>query len=179
MRYLWQFCLVLTGILFLASSSTVLAKGKGHGPGDRPPGWDRGEKRGWTGDRPPGLERDKKGRDKNIGEDQSDDDEVQTDGDARRGDDGRRKGPHKWKHHRPGGEATQDTTNDTRPGGESDTPGDAGSGGQITPQTDDENLSDQASPDTPQERLKRVREHLRRHMEEQTQKSSQGESPDR
>jgi hypothetical protein len=41
--------------LFLVTS-LALAKGKGRG-GSNPPGWDKGEKKGWNSDVPPGIEK--------------------------------------------------------------------------------------------------------------------------
>ena len=46
-------CLLMILLLFL-SSPAVFAKGKEK---DRPPGWDKGEKKGWTSDVPPGQEK--------------------------------------------------------------------------------------------------------------------------
>lgn len=61
--------------LFLTSVDHAVAEKKGKGPHktpgppQRPPGWDRGEKKGWGGkDVPPGLEdKDEWNKDKNDG----------------------------------------------------------------------------------------------------------------
>ena len=54
----WLFVFILS---LLLGSTLALAKGKGKKSSDaRPPGWDKGEKKGWQSDVPPGLE--KKGK---------------------------------------------------------------------------------------------------------------------
>ena len=45
----WVFILIVS--LFFVSSLSFA-----EGPKSRPPGWDKGEKRGWGSDVPPGLE---------------------------------------------------------------------------------------------------------------------------
>jgi len=60
MRF-WVF--IVIAVLFLVGSLDF-AEGKSKGNGDRPQGWDKGEKKGWHSDAPPGL--DRKG---NSGED--------------------------------------------------------------------------------------------------------------
>lgn len=56
-----SFLIFLTGS-FLMPLGDAVAKGKGkgpdksQGPSERPPGWDKGEKKGWDSDVPPGLE---------------------------------------------------------------------------------------------------------------------------
>ncbi len=42
---------------FFFVGSLDFAEGKYKDQGDRPPGWDKGEKRGWNSDIPPGLEK--------------------------------------------------------------------------------------------------------------------------
>lgn len=51
MRYL---LVVAIASAFLGGS---LAWAQGEGPGKKPPGWQKGEKKGWEGDAPPGLEK--------------------------------------------------------------------------------------------------------------------------
>lgn len=51
MRYL---LVVAIASAFLGGS---LAWAQGEGPGKRPPGWQKGEKKGWERDAPPGLEK--------------------------------------------------------------------------------------------------------------------------
>ncbi|MBW2169437.1 MAG: hypothetical protein JRG69_09310 [Deltaproteobacteria bacterium] len=48
---LWVF---MTALALFLTTSPVLAKGKGK---ERPPGWDKGEKKGWQSDVPPGQEK--------------------------------------------------------------------------------------------------------------------------
>ena len=59
-------CLFLVGSLSFAQ-----------GPKSRPPGWDKGEKRGWGSDVPPGLE--KKSKSGNYSDDDSSGDEESSD----------------------------------------------------------------------------------------------------
>ena len=48
--------LVAIGFVLLASS-LALAQGKAYGRNGKPPGWGKGEKKGWQSDVPPGLEK--------------------------------------------------------------------------------------------------------------------------
>ncbi len=50
----WVFVAIAS--LFLAGS-LALAQGKGKGRGGNPPGWEKGEKKGWQSDVPPGIEK--------------------------------------------------------------------------------------------------------------------------
>ncbi len=53
----WIF-IVIACLFFVGSLG--FAEGKPKGPGDRPPGWDEGEKKGWHSDEPPGLDKGEK-----------------------------------------------------------------------------------------------------------------------
>ena len=53
----WIF-IVIACLFFVGSLD--FAEGKSKGPGDRPPGWDKGEKKGWHSDEPPGLDKEEK-----------------------------------------------------------------------------------------------------------------------
>jgi hypothetical protein len=56
---------VLSHLVVLATASAFLGGSlvwaQGKGPGQRPPGWEKGEKKGWEGDAPPGLEKKQEG----------------------------------------------------------------------------------------------------------------------
>jgi hypothetical protein len=77
----WIF-IVIVCLFFVGSSSFA------QGPKSRPPGWDKGEKRGWGSDVPPGLEK------KSGGGDYSDDD---SSGDEESGDKDKKKDKKKHK----------------------------------------------------------------------------------
>ncbi len=94
----WIF-IVIVCLFFVGSLD--FAEGKSKGPGDRPPGWDKGEKKGWNSDVPPGLEKketkekvkkekkEKKKKDKDKGEDDGSNDDKGNDDDS--GDDDEKK----------------------------------------------------------------------------------------
>lgn len=50
-----RYLVVLATASAFLGGSLVWAQGKG--PGQKPPGWEKGEKKGWEGDAPPGLEK--------------------------------------------------------------------------------------------------------------------------
>ncbi len=50
----WVFVAIAS---LLLAGSLALAQGKGKGRGGKPPGWEKGEKKGWQGDLPPGIEK--------------------------------------------------------------------------------------------------------------------------
>ena len=51
----------LLAVVFIGSSAIAQGKGKGQGQsGDRPAGWDNGQKEGWQEDVPPGQEKKEK-----------------------------------------------------------------------------------------------------------------------
>ena len=56
-------CCIFVVITFvLLASSLALAHEKGKGRGAKPPGWEKGEKKGWKGhDVPPGIEKKEEG----------------------------------------------------------------------------------------------------------------------
>ncbi|NVM23948.1 MAG: hypothetical protein HWN68_19490 [Desulfobacterales bacterium] len=50
-------CVFVTFLSLLLVGSLAFAQGKGRGrTGGKPPGWEKGEKRGWHTDVPPGIE---------------------------------------------------------------------------------------------------------------------------
>ncbi len=49
----------LLAVVFIGSSAIAQGKGKGQS-GDRPAGWDKGQKEGWQSDVPPGQEEKEK-----------------------------------------------------------------------------------------------------------------------
>ncbi len=93
-----------TDTYLLQDGSLDFAEGKSKGPGDRPPGWDEGEKKGWHSDEPPGLDKgekkekvrkekvkkekvkkekkEKKKKDKDKGEDDGSSDDKSNDDDS-------------------------------------------------------------------------------------------------
>ena len=60
----------LLAVVFIGSSAIAQGKGKGQS-GDRPAGWDKGQKEGWQEDVPPGQEEKEKKR-KNISDEEED-----------------------------------------------------------------------------------------------------------
>ncbi len=51
-------CVFVTFLSLLLVSTLAFAQGKGRGrSGGEPPGWEKGEKRGWHTDVPPGIEK--------------------------------------------------------------------------------------------------------------------------
>lgn len=50
----WVF-IVIAGLFFVGT--LAFAEGKSKGNGNRPQGWDKGEKKGWHSDVPPGVDR--------------------------------------------------------------------------------------------------------------------------
>ena len=59
-RWLKVWVVVLIAVSMVLTCTVVLAQGKGKGRGDEPPGWQKGEKKGWKGDVPhvpPGIEK--------------------------------------------------------------------------------------------------------------------------
>jgi len=48
---------VFIAVSMVLTCTVVLAQGKGKGRRDEPPGWQKGEKKGWEGDVPPGIEK--------------------------------------------------------------------------------------------------------------------------
>ena len=85
MRY-WFF-IVIACLFFVGSLD--FAEGKPKGQSDSPPGWDKGEKKGWHSDEPPGRDKGKKkekvkkdkGEDNGSSDDKSKDDEDSRDDD--------------------------------------------------------------------------------------------------
>lgn len=52
-----RWCCLVTIVFILIVGSLALAEGKAKGRGDKPSGWEKGEKKGWKGDVPPGIEK--------------------------------------------------------------------------------------------------------------------------
>ncbi len=87
----WIF-IVIACLFFVGSLD--FAEGKSKGPGDRPSGWDKGEKKGWHIDEPPGLnkgekkekvkkgKKEKKKKDKDKGKDNDSSDDKSNDDDS-------------------------------------------------------------------------------------------------
>jgi len=75
-------CLIFLMSLSLLPLGDAVAKEKGEvpgkspGPSERPPGWDKGEKKGWGSNEPPGLE----GREKEEGGEQKGESGVEKKG---------------------------------------------------------------------------------------------------
>ena len=57
MRKLMRNCVFVTIASILLAGSMVFAQGKSKGRGNKPPGWQKGEKKGWNSDVPPGIEK--------------------------------------------------------------------------------------------------------------------------
>lgn len=57
MRRVVRWCSFVTIASILIAGSLALAEGKAKGRGDKPHGWEKGEKKGWEGDVPPGIEK--------------------------------------------------------------------------------------------------------------------------
>jgi hypothetical protein len=55
-RIIKIFFIAFLSIIFANSLAIDQCKGKGHSK-NKPPGWDKGEKKGWQSDIPPGLEK--------------------------------------------------------------------------------------------------------------------------
>ena len=55
-QWTW-FRALVTIVTFLLVGSVAFAQGKGKGTSDSPPGWSKGEKKGWKADVPPGLQK--------------------------------------------------------------------------------------------------------------------------
>lgn len=51
------FVIAVTTVFVLLANTGALAQGKGKGRGEKPSGWEKGEKEGWKGDIPPGIEK--------------------------------------------------------------------------------------------------------------------------
>ena len=56
-RRLMVWTVVLTTTSMLLITGKVVGQGKDKGRGEKPPGWSKGEKKGWTSDVPPGIEK--------------------------------------------------------------------------------------------------------------------------
>lgn len=56
-RFLKVWVAVGITVSMVLTCTVVLAQGKGKGESDKPPGWQKGEKKGWKGDVPPGMEK--------------------------------------------------------------------------------------------------------------------------
>ncbi len=94
----WIF-IVIACLFFVGSLD--FTEGKSKGPGYEPPGWDKGEKKGWHDDEPPGLEKkgkkeklkkekkEKKKKEKDKGEDDDSSGDKSDDDDS--GDDDKKK----------------------------------------------------------------------------------------
>jgi len=50
-------CVFVTIAAILLAGSMVFAQDKSKGRGNKPPGWQKGEKKGWKSDVPPGIEK--------------------------------------------------------------------------------------------------------------------------
>lgn len=57
MRKLMRNCVFVTIASILLAGSMVFAQDKSNGRGNKPPGWQKGEKKGWKSDVPPGIEK--------------------------------------------------------------------------------------------------------------------------
>ena len=57
MRKLMRNCVFVTIAAILLAGSMVFAHDKSKGQGNKPPGWQKGEKKGWKSDVPPGIEK--------------------------------------------------------------------------------------------------------------------------
>ena len=75
----WVF-IVIASLFFMGSLE--FAEGKSTGKGDRPHGWDKGEKKGWHSDEPPGL-----GKENDSGKDKSKGKESKKNNDDKSSDD--------------------------------------------------------------------------------------------
>jgi len=57
MRKLMRNCVFVTIASILLAGSIVFAQDKSKRRGNKPPGWQKGEKKGWKSDVPPGIEK--------------------------------------------------------------------------------------------------------------------------